>query len=129
MAARVTATEVKLIILDADTEIGSDDITPFIDAANLTINDVIDTSLLSAAQLKEIERWLAAHFTVIKYTRIDSERAGSVSQKVQYRLGLGLDVTLYGQQAKRLDTTGALSSLDKGKKRAATMTTLNPTLG
>ena len=66
--------------------------------------------------LTEIERWLAAHFTAIRYTRTSSETIGQTSESYQYKVDLDLRVTMYGQQAIVLDTTGTLSRL--GKRRA-----------
>ena len=124
MAARVTSDEVKEII-DVDSTIT--DITPFITAANLLVTSECTDSSLTDAMLKEIERWLAAHFVAIRDTRRSAEKAGSVGENFQYSLGLNLQVTMYGQQACMLDTSGALFALSKkGGKVTATMTAIEP---
>lgn len=114
--ARVTADEVKEII-DVDSSITN--LTPFITAANLLVNAECTDSSLSDELLKEIERWLSAHFIAIRDTRSASEGAGSVRISYQYKLGLNLNVTLYGQQCLLLDTSGALARLNKGKVHAS----------
>ena len=124
MAARVTSDEVKEII-EVDATIT--DITPFITAANLLVTKECTDSSLTTALLKEIERWLAAHFVAIRDARRSAEKAGSVGENFQYKLGLNLQVTTYGQQACMLDTSGALFALsEKGGQVTATLTTIEP---
>lgn len=111
MAVRVTPAEVGLIIaLDAKSV---PDITSFIEVANDLVNDVCLSSSYSAAKLKLIELWLAAHFYAIRDPRSDSEKAGSVSKKVQYKIDLALSVTTYGQQAMVIDSAGNLARISK----------------
>ena len=109
--ARVTDAEVREII-EIDSSIT--DLTPFITPANLIVTKECTDSSLDAAQLKEIERWLAAHFVAIRDMRSAREQAGQVSIGYQWKLGLNLQVTMYGQQAIMLDTSGALANLNKG---------------
>lgn len=114
--ARVTEAEVREII-DVDDSIS---LTPFITAANITITAQMTGSGLAAATLKELERWLAAHFVAIRDPRTSSESIGGTS--VSYnapKLGAGLDSTPYGQQVKLLDSTGILSTV--GMRRARIM--------
>ena len=118
--ARITAAEVKAII---DTTLTEDQIAPFITAANLTVTDILGGStVLSANQLKEIERWLSAHFVAIRDPRISRERTEEAEATYHGKSDMGLDHTPYGQQAKMLDTTGALTNLGK---RKASMETLD----
>jgi hypothetical protein len=115
MANRVTAAEVKEII---DTTLTESQIAPFITAANITITDILGaTTVLSSDQLKEIERWLSAHFVAIRDPRISAEKIADASATYQGKTAMGLDSTTYGQQAKMLDTTGALANI--GKKKAS----------
>lgn len=119
MANRCTATEVKEII---DTALIESQISPFITAANLTVTAMLTESGLSVTQLKEIERWLAAHFVAIRDPRISRERTGEAEATYHGKSDMGLDHTPYGQQVKLLDTTGALANLGK---RKASVETLN----
>jgi len=110
MAARVTAAEVKEII-DVDASITDDYITDsFIAVATEMVDSVCISSILSDALLKRIEQWLAAHFIAVRDVRSAEEEHAGV---YQYKVDLGLDVTMYGQQAKLLDISGALAALDK----------------
>ena len=115
--ARVTDAEVRAI-MEQDQIIVSD-LTPFITAADIVIDDHAAIAALSDATTKEISRWLAAHFTSIMDKRVASEKAGSVSQDFQYKLGLNFQVTMYGQQAMMLDSSGTLSRLNKADGASA----------
>jgi len=118
--ARVTPAEVAAIMSET-TDFG--DVTPQITIANLTVTNVITDPSMSAAELKEIERWLSAHFIAVgdKSMTVKSEKADVVSQSFFGKLGLRLDNTKYGQQAIAADRSGALARLNDGKKAAATL--------
>lgn len=119
MANRCTEIEVKEII---DTTLTENEIAPFITAANLIVTGILTGSGLLSAQLKEIERWLTAHFVAIRDPRISAEKTEGASATYQGKTDMGLDHTSYGQQVKLLDTTGALANLGK---RKASVETLN----
>lgn len=119
MANRCTEIEVKEII---DTTLTENEIAPFITAANLIVTDILTGSGLLSAQLKEIERWLTAHFVAIRDPRISAEKTEGASATYHGKSDMGLDHTPYGQQVKLLDTTGALANLGK---RKASVETLN----
>jgi len=86
------------------------DCTPFILAANILVNKVLGASGLDEAHLKEIERWLAAHFTCMMDPHEREAQADTARSQFEGAWGLGLDHTRYGQQVKILDTTGLLSA-------------------
>ena len=109
MAVRTTDDEVKEII---DTSL--DDLTPFILVASQQVDRI---SGLGTAVLKEIERWLAAHFVAIRDKRTSKDSVGDSSHTYEGRTGMALDFTRYGQQAKLLDTTGTLRKV--GMKKAS----------
>ena len=88
------------------------DVHPFIDTANIIVTDKL-SSIHDDTLLKEIEKWLAAHFVAIRDRRPQSETLGNASVTYQGQTGLGLDATLYGQQVKVLDTSGVLASMGK----------------
>lgn len=131
MANRVTSTEVKQILV---TVLTGSQLDPFITAANLIVTEKLGTSGLGDALLKEVERWLSAHFIYVsnpsysstaKNARgvVISEKVGDatieyadISKGVYPNLGL-LSGTVYGQQAIIIDLTGTLANL--GKKRAS----------
>lgn len=109
MALRVDQDGVKLII---STELT--DILPFIQAANRIIEDHLEGQGLADATLREIERWLSAHFVAIRENsaRVTEESIEDASAKYGGTYGMGLKSTLYGQTALALDSTDVLSTLD-----------------
>lgn len=120
--ARTTAALVSGIILVQDGV----DITPFISVANQMTTDICtypqpgqDASLFLpytdgfiGSKMELIERWLSAHFYTIFDNQLSHAKAGTVSVGFQYKIDLGLKVSLYGQQVLRLDTYGGLAALD-----------------
>jgi hypothetical protein len=86
-------------------------VTPFIEIASALVDDHLSTSTLTSTRLEQIERLLAAHFYALRDRRVQSERAGPVSEtKEAPVLGKGLEATTYGQQAMALDSSGALAA-------------------
>ena len=120
MANRVTGAEVKAIITTVKTD---DEVENFITPANLIVTDVLTGSGHSAALLKEIEKWLSAHFVAIddKSARIVEEKAGDATNKYEGRTGMRLNFTRYGQQVLLLDTSGSLADLGKGPAEVKTL--------
>ena len=107
--ARTTDTLVEgIIAVDDDISL-----TPFIDVANNLVTDVCTDSGYTDAKLILIETWLAAHFLQIRDQAVDTEKAGKVSQKFQYKVDLILNQTKYGQMAQLIDTAGNLAQLSK----------------
>jgi hypothetical protein len=94
--ARTTDAAVREIIeLDA-----SFNTAPMIEVANRLVTRVAEPNEDYEAEDLELgERWLAAHFCAVRDARPDSEKAGSISAKYQYKVDLNLAVTVYGQQA------------------------------
>ena len=113
MTNRVTVAEVKEII---DTVLSDAAVTAHIVASHLIVERTLATSDLGEDTLKEIERWLAAHFVAVQDMRKKSESIGDSSETNMGNAGMGLDFTPYGQQVKLLDATGQLATI--GAKRA-----------
>lgn len=108
---RVRDADVKEII---DTELNTQ---PFITAASLQVDRHLSTSGLSAAELKEIERWWAAHLVAIRDPRFLQVR--SEGDSINYergKSGQGLNATSYGQQVLVLDSTGILARATTAKR-------------
>lgn len=114
MASRVNGTEVLEII---DTELTVDQCEPFITAANLFVTNSLSNKGLSTATLKEIERWMAAHFLSQIDPREQVVRIDTIEVNVEGTTTQGLKNSRYGQQAILLDTTGTLAKIGylKGK--------------
>jgi len=110
--ARTTTTEVKEII---DTTLT--DLTAFITAANLVVSKVYaDDDVMTDVELKEVERWLAAHYVAIRDPVARAEQADKASATYAWGdLGKGLEFTPYGQMALTLDLTGKLQQIGKRK--------------
>ena len=126
--ARVTVAEVKEVI---QTDLTDAQITAMIAVANLIVTNGPATSTkpnpaLSASELKEIERWLAAHFVCIRDPVSLREKIGDADTwtfpaAVTTAWGKGLLLTVYGSQAVAMDRSGKLANLGlmKGSFRAA----------
>lgn len=110
--SRVTVDEVKEII---ETSLENYEVVPFITVANLIVTDQLSSSSLSDAILKEIERWLSAHFISIRDPRITKVVFDDVEETYQGQTGYGLQSTTYGQQVMLLDSTGTFTNLGKKK--------------
>jgi hypothetical protein len=107
-------------IRDADVKAIIDtkrDCTPFINAANIVVSEVLGASNLSAPRIDLITQYLAAHFCSLTEEQgglVSSQIAGAKEEYVpisSYRDALkGFQITRYGQQALALDTTGQLAA-------------------
>lgn len=89
------------------------DLTPFMEVANELVTECCLDSGYTDSRLEKIETWLSAHLYAVKDMRPASENIGEVSVNYQYRVGLYLEATMYGQQAMVLDTEGNLAELSK----------------
>jgi hypothetical protein len=102
-------TEATPLVSDAElksicSELDSTAVTTlFISSAHSIVWEYFGTSTkYTAARLKLIELYLAAHFAAITNPVSSFEGVGKVQQSVQYKVGLGLQYTKYGQQAQML---------------------------
>ena len=108
--ARVTATEVRVIITTSllDTAIDA-----YIVIANTMVTNTV-TCGLSAAVLKEIERWMTAHLISITKERLAvKKRLGEAEITYANIYGDGFKSTTYGQMVLQLDTCGGFANLGK----------------
>lgn len=105
---RTNDTKVKGII---ETE--KSDLSPFITAANLTINEQMPTGDISEELLTEIETWLAAHYLTAYSPRAQKEQIGPRRVTYEGQTGEGLSGSRYGQKAMTLDPTGELGGSSK----------------
>lgn len=60
--------------------------------------------------LELIERYLAAHFYCVTARRPVEQYVGQARNRYEDNVGLGLDATWYGQQAKLFDSLGGLTA-------------------
>lgn len=124
--ARTDAAAVKLVLapgLDYDTE-RQPSLTPFIDAASSTVDDVVDCAsdkgvTLTAAKLELIERWLAAHLYKMSDQQLSSKNTSKAGGSFRAAGGLNLDGSTYGQVARGLDSSGCLAVIGAGSVNVA----------
>lgn len=114
--ARVTATEVRAIF---DTTMLDAQLDAFIVAADMMIDRLLLDQGYSDSELKEIARWLSAHFAVAREKPIKSESIGGVSNSYDTSVGMGLDGSFYGQHVKLLDTQGILVGREKRRAQVS----------
>lgn len=107
---RTTADLVQKII---QLDVATDDLDHFIAPANSLVTEVCGEAGYDDTRLELIERWLTAHLYTIMRNRRASETVGSVSEWFQYKLGLGLNTSMYGAQVMLLDTKGGFARLSK----------------
>lgn len=115
-----TTPEAVAVIVEVDTD-AAPDLAPFIALANELVTEVCAdaaiTPAYSTARLEMIERYLAAHFYVVRDPRVSSETAGPVQASYKFNVGLILQGTKEGQQALLLDTKGGLARLSKALEK------------
>lgn len=120
MAVRVTDAEVRELI--PSTSIS--DLTVFITAANIQVDALEDSecgSSLTTATLKEVERWLAAHFASVTDGGLSKKSEKFEGYSVTFDRGNaasreGLMSTQFGQMANTL-SGGCLMESDKRKTK------------
>ena len=112
---RVTEDNVKEIV---DTELTAEQVTPFLQDANVLVNAKLLDQGYDAALLARIELYLAAHFVCLRDSRVQSEQIGGeqARQTFEGKTGLGLDYTRYGQQVKIFDHHGVLVASSTAKR-------------
>lgn len=118
---RVTVDDVKKIIKNIDESYSDDDLECFIMAAHVVIeNEIVadEDCDASACTLRELERWLAAHFIATADPKVWSEKYGDAANMYQGKWNVGFDATNYGQQVMRLDPCGKLGTLNEQAKIA-----------
>lgn len=103
-----------------ETALTGDQVKPFIQTANLLVDEHLGsvTPAITAALLKEIETYLAAHFLTLWDPRVSKEQGDDVSFTFEGKTGEGLSSSRYGQMAITLDPTGKLRGLDNPKRVA-----------
>jgi hypothetical protein len=123
--ARTTADAVKGIVeVDSDSVA---DLTPFIETASELVTELCEPAGYDETRLELIERWLAAHFYTIRDNRRVSEAIGSVNEWYQYKLGLNLACSMYGQQAMMLDTKLTLAALSNAAQEVKSSAAISVT--
>jgi len=115
VANRVTAAEVRAIVNIK----ASLDISAFITVANLIVTAKCAPLGYTADELKEIERWLAAHFVLCNYPMTESRKLGDAWQRIVTDNALHLDLTHPGQQVQVIDYLGGLTGIAQPRRRVS----------
>ncbi len=118
--SRVSTDDVRDIF---DTTLEDNSILAMISVADSIVSNgpALATNVaLTTTELKEIERWLAAHFCCIMdpislQEKIGDSMARKFPETVTTAWGPGLKLTVYGQQALMMDRSGTLASMGKMK--------------
>ena len=115
--ARITTDELKEIIT---TSVATASLQVFINAASLVVTEHLGSdTTLSAAQLKDIERFLAAHMLACTMEQqVKSRSVKDARDDYQGVTAMGLNATFYGQNVLLLDTTGILANV-VGRRQAS----------
>jgi len=118
MPPRNEEADVKAIL---ETNLKLSQITPFLEDADVMVTNLLEGKqytdptgtvvTISAATLKAIERWIAAHFASMWDKRVAESDVEPSSFTFEGETGKRLDFTRYGQQAINLDPTGCLRKL------------------
>ena len=126
MSYRVEDSDITAIL---EVEDSSFPLTPFIASANSLVTELCVPAGYDDDRLKEIERWLAAHFVCVREKQTTSEGAGGVSTSYAGQTGMRLESTLYGQTAMILDTEQSLQKLQNPPRAKPRMTWLGKERG
>lgn len=110
MANRCTGDYVKNIITTNKTVA---EVENYIRTANIIVTDELSGEGYSAARMKEIEAYYAAHLVACDDPAIAEEAIDDTKTRYHGKSGMGLDFTPYGQQVKILDSSGKLVNLGK----------------
>ena len=120
--ARITAVELEQIL---SVDVDNTDLLPFIEVANLLVNEELASSGLSEDRKTQIELYLAAHFAVITLEKggLTSKKIGDAEETYQAFNArnisvVGLSATRFGQQAILLDSSGKLGALSSKPVKA-----------
>lgn len=104
---RVVGEQVRDII---STSLTDGQVNAMINTAHLVVEQHLGTKSLAPDLLEQIELWLSAHFVCMRDPRKKQAKIDELSVTFQGEVGLGLQGSMYGQQAIALDPTGSLAS-------------------
>lgn len=108
----LTTADVKAVY---DTDRDDDALLPFIAVAQAFSDDRLASKGLSAAILKEVQRYLAAHFLYVTDTGVhDALRVGDVQERfTKSDKYPGLLDSRWGRMAVTLDPSGTLAAMTR----------------
>lgn len=124
MAIRIDSDDVKQIY---GTDLRTSEIDACIEAASPIVDSITTTDAspaLTAAELRNIEKYLAAHFVWLRDPKalrevLGESEAWHFPASVTTAWSRGLGMTPYGSMAMMLDRTGTLARLGNIQQRAS----------
>lgn len=116
--SRNTVQELELVF---DTTLTDPQLQAFLDTADIIVTANLGSTNLSTDELKQIEKFLGAHFASLMDPRELRAKTGDADAwfypNVTTAWGKQLNLTPYGQQVLMMDRTGTLAKL--GEKRGS----------
>ena len=124
---RVLGAEVRQIIKLSVASVPDTTLDEQIAVANRLTSDLLSTKGLSDDRLKDIEKYLSAHFAALydREAMSAEKKIGDAASEYYLTNAVGkyLDLTVWGQMAKVLDTSntlaGAITEDDVGIRKSA----------
>lgn len=110
----VVRAEILAICKEIDEDTPLDEIASFITTGHNLLCMKLDGWGVPESVLKEIEKYLAAHFAATTYPPTQREGLGPLTRAYVTKIDLDLRNTRYGQMAIALDPTGELA-IKKGR--------------
>lgn len=121
---RVTAAEVRQVIRLTEEAVPDPTLAQHIEVAGRLVDDLLGSKSLSDDRLKDIERYLSAHFSALfNKEAMAAERKVGEAETEYYlvnSVGKYLDLTVWGQTARLLDTSGTLAALSSEDEEIST---------
>ena len=115
MVDRVTPDEVRQVVKLSVAAVSDLDLTEHIGVAHRLTDDLLSGKSLSEDRLKDIERYLSAHFAALfdKEVMSADKKIGGAETEYYLSTAIGkyLDLTVWGQMARLLDTSGTLAAI------------------
>ena len=110
---RVTVDEVRQVINLTTEAVSDPNLLEHINVAGRLVTDLLSNKGMNDDRLKDIERYLSAHFAALyDKTAMSAERKIGEAETEYYltnSVGKYLDLTVWGQTARLLDTSGTLA--------------------
>ena len=115
MPIRVSAAEVRQVVDLSVKRVSDPTLTEHIGIASRLVDDLLSTKGLSGSRLADIERYLSAHFAALFDREVMSAEKKIGEAQTEYYLsnasGKYLDLTVWGQMARLLDTSGTIAAI------------------
>lgn len=124
---RASSNDVKAIITTSNSDENDNfiNLNAYIKTASLLVDKIESKDSdgdMTDDDLREVEKYLAAHFYTHRDRQYESLKNDVTSEKYQGKTDMYFESSLYGQTAKLLDTTGYLAGLEREAKEGGKRT-------